>query len=409
MCHEDCKEMGEAERKKSMPVGILLDNLAICFIMELRCVNEDGGDFGNNPPQMKEIRRKGDLQMRYPEFMREHGTIGFVAPSCSCGTEPYYSGFRNALKKFKELGHITVTGPNCYAVEGIGISNTPKKCGEEINEFFARKDINCLISCGGGELMCEILDFVDFEALRKLPPKWYMGYSDNTNLTFLLTTLCDTASIYGPCAAAFGMEPWHEAIEDAYGMLKGEKQRVKGYDKWEKESRKDEEHPLEPYHVTEPVQRKVFVGEQLADPEETVVMEGRLLGGCMDCLVNLLGTGYDKVEEFAKRYREDGIIWFLESCDLNVMGIRRGLWQMEHAGWFRYTKGFLIGRPACYGQKLMGMDAYKAVTGILGKYQVPVLMDLDIGHLPPAMPVMCGSMARIEARGNRFEMEMKIQ
>ena len=49
-----------------------------------------------------------------------------------------------------------------------------------------------------------------------------------------------------------------------------------------------------------------------------------LVGGCMDCLVNLTGTSFDKVKEFNERYAADGIIWFLESCDLNVFAIRRG-------------------------------------------------------------------------------------
>ena len=33
------------------------------------------------------------------------------------------------------------------------------------------------------------------------------------------------------------------------------------------------------------------------------------------------GTPYDKVNEFNEKYQEDGIIWFLESCDLNIMAI----------------------------------------------------------------------------------------
>ena len=74
-------------------------------------------------------------------------------------------------------------------------------------------------------------------------------------------------------------------------------------------------------------------------------MRGRLLGGCVDCLVNLLGTKCDYVNQFNERYKEDGIIWFLECCDLNVMGIRRAMWQMKNAGWLDRTKGFLIGRP----------------------------------------------------------------
>ena len=55
-----------------------------------------------------------------------------------------------------------------------------------------------------------------------------------------------------------------------------------------------------------------------------------MIGGCMDCLVNLIGTKFDRVGEFLERYKDDGFIWFLESCDLNVMSIRRacGRWMV---------------------------------------------------------------------------------
>lgn len=145
--------------------------------------------------------------MRYPKNLQKGGIIGFVAPSFGCATEPYKSAFLNAQKKFKEMGYQCQLGPNCYASEGIGISNTPEKCGKELTEGYVSGENDCLISCGGGEMMCEILEHVDFEAIRKAPAKWYLGYSDNTNFTYLLTTLCDTASVYGPCAGDFGMEP----------------------------------------------------------------------------------------------------------------------------------------------------------------------------------------------------------
>ena len=189
--------------------------------------------------------------MRYPAFLQENGTIGFVAPSFGCATEPYKSGFLNAQKRWNEQGFHLQLGQNCYVEEGVGISNTPRKCGEELTAYYCDKNNDCLISCGGGELMCEILDYVDFEQIRQAPPKWYLGYSDNTNFTFLLTTLCDVASVYGPCAAAFGMELLHPSLNDAMLLLQGKKLTMQGYDKWERESLKDEEHPYVPYNLTE--------------------------------------------------------------------------------------------------------------------------------------------------------------
>lgn len=347
--------------------------------------------------------------MRYPKFLQPNGCLGFVAPAFGCNIEPYKSAFDNARKNFREKGYQLLEGPNCWAGEGIGISNTPEKCGQELNDFFANEEADCLMSCGGGELMCEVVPYVDFEAIKKHPAKWYMGYSDNTNMTFLLPTLCDTASVYGPCAPAFGMEPWHPAIEDAYKVLTGEKLILSGYEKWEKESGKDEEHPLVPYRVTEPVIRRCFVNGKLLAQDEEVQLDGRLLGGCMDCLANLVGTKFDKVSDFAERYQEDGIVWFLEACDLNVFSIRRALWQFEQAGWFQHVKGFLIGRPLCFGQEMMGLNQYSAVLGILEKYHVPVIMDVDLGHLPPMMPLITGSVANISVSAKKMQVEMKLK
>lgn len=189
--------------------------------------------------------------MRYPEFLKDRGTIGFVAPSMGCTTEPYKSAFDNAIKRFQGMGYKTIEGPNCRCDSGIGISNTPKKCAKELNESYASADSDVLISCGGGELMCEVVPYIDFERVKQSKPKWYMGYSDNTNFTFLEATIADTAGIYGPCAGSFGMEVWHESLTDAFDLLCGRKLSFTNYPMWEKDSIKDENAPFVGYNLTE--------------------------------------------------------------------------------------------------------------------------------------------------------------
>lgn len=353
--------------------------------------------------------------MRYPKYLKKNGTIGFAAPSFGCATQPYKSAFESALNTFHNMGYKTVTGPNCYAADGIGISNTPKECAKELQQMYESRDNDILISCGGGELMCEILPYIDWNVMKNAQPKWFTGYSDNTNFTFLQTTIADTASLYAPCAGAFGMEKWHKAIHDTFGILTGDLEEksldkrkivIADYDMWEKDSLKSEENPTAVYNVTEPVVLKAY-GKN-GKTADKINMSGRLLGGCMDCLVNLTGTVFDRVADFQKKYEEDGIIWFLESCDLNVMSIRRVMWHMEQAGWFKNAKGFLVGRPLVFGQEMMGLDQYEAVMGVLRKYNVPVIMDVSIGHLPPSMPVICGSMAEVHFKENKLTLEMKL-
>ena len=382
--------------------------------------------------------------MRYPKPLRKGGTIGFIAPSFGCAIEPYDSRFKNALKIFKEMGYKTYLGPNCYEASGIGISNTPEKCGNELNSVMIEKDFldsseydksDVIITCGGGELMVEVVPFIDFDAIKRSKPKWYMGYSDNTNYTFLSNILADTAAIYGPCAPAFGREPWHESVGDAFKLICGEIDEVSGYGLWEKaeaevetsqelEKENDQEinqkneqeeitepDPLEPYNVNTKTELKYLLpnsGNEILsgnNPEIRAEFSGRLLGGCVDILTLLCGTRYDKVDEFLERYKDDGIVWFLECCDLNPLSMRRTFWQLREAGWFRTAKGFLIGRPLHFEEEIFGADQYNAVTSILGDMGVPIVMDTDIGHLPPMMPIVSGALGKVQASGNEIKIK----
>jgi muramoyltetrapeptide carboxypeptidase LdcA involved in peptidoglycan recycling len=57
----------------------------------------------------------------------------------------------------------------------------------------------------------------------------------------------------------------------------------------------------------------------------------------------------------------------------------------------------------------MGMDRYTAVLEILGKYEVPIIMDVDLGHVPPAMPLICGSYAHVWADGDEMTVSMELK
>lgn len=363
--------------------------------------------------------------MRYPKFLEAGGRIGFIAPSFGCAAEPYCSDFEEALKWFKDKGYTTVLGPNCFLGEGTGISSTPQNCAAEANDFFINDRSDVIISCGGGELMCHILPYVDFERIASSVPKWFMGYSDNTNLTFTLNTLCDTASIYSVCAPKFNNRR-HRCVDDAFDILCGRRLRVSNYDMWYKEiwdeqcaeaadtpdgtDEADDKAVPETYLDEKtgklfelyPYRQYIYNGDE---PASEASFSGRLIGGCMDCLVTLTGTGFDAAERFAERYAGDGIIWFLESCDLSSMSVRRALWQMENAGWFKNVKGFLIGRPLHYDDEFDGFGQRDAVLGILGKYNVPLILDLDIGHMFPQMPLISGSYARVNAKDNSIGIE----
>ncbi len=344
--------------------------------------------------------------MRYPEFLEEGGRIGCIAPSFGCAREPYASLFSRALETFGSAGYRTVCGPNVRAELGVGKSNSPEACGREINEFFLEDRCDVIVSCGGGETMCEDLPFTDFPAIAQAKPRWFMGYSDNTNLVFTLPTLCDTAAIYGPGVSAFGRLPWDACTEDAFALLTGKKTAVRNYGFFEKPGA-EETDPLVPTPCTEADCRSQYVGRESCSGE--LRFGGRLLGGCLDILLILCGTPYDRVRAFNEKYREDGTLWFLEACDLNPMSIRRGLWQLRQAGWFDTATGFLIGRPLHFSEDYMGVDRIGAVLDVLGDMGLPILLDLDIGHVHPRMPLIAGAVGKVVSSPEAFRMEQLLK
>ena len=196
--------------------------------------------------------------MRYPEFIKKGDRIGYTAPSMGATTEPYASCFAKALEVMAERGYGHEIGKNVYKDDGIGISTNPKAAAEELVELYLSKENQALISTGGGEMMCELLPYVDWEKIKAGKPKWYLGYSDNTNFTFVATTMCDVATIYGPCAPTFGVTPWHPCLEQTMEVLEGRRTQVENFDLWELDDYRDAEHPFAPMNVTEPVVIKSF-------------------------------------------------------------------------------------------------------------------------------------------------------
>lgn len=328
-----------------------------------------------------------------PKKITKTAKITLVAPSFGCTTEPYLTRLNEAIKIFKELGFQVVEGENIFKEDGIASSNTPEERAKEFMKAYD-SDTDVIMSVGGGELMCEILPYIDFKKIKRQKPKWFVGFSDNTNLTFTLTTICNLVTIYGPCATKFYLYPFKFDAKDTLGLLEG-KRILRGYPRYELTSLATPEKPLAKLNLTE---RKII---KPFNYKESIY--GTMLGGCLDCLINLCGTKYDNVANFISKHT--GIIWYLEACDLSPLGIRRALFQLKEAGWFKKVKGFLIGRPLCGDAETFGVDKYTAVIDVLQEFNVPILMDVDLGHLAPSMPIKNGAKAVVSYVDGNIKME----
>lgn len=329
--------------------------------------------------------------MRYPNFLKDL-EISYVAPSFGCTTSPYKERLLYTIEKLKQRGYKINIGPNVYNDIGYR-SNKKELCAKEIMDYY--KLGNLMWSVGGGIMEGEIIDEIDFNLLKKENPCWFLGYSDNTYLTFLFTTLLDVASIYTICASELGCENLYQSQLDLLDLIEGKKLTFKGYPLYEKNPIKSKDFPLAPYHLD--------TKKEIISTKKDLHMEGRLIGGCLDCLHELIGTKYDKVKEFNEKYKNDKIIWFIESCDLLSYDVRLKLLHMIRAGWFENLAGFLIGRPL-KNDSIGDLTMEKAFIETLKIYNVPILYNVDIGHIKPTIPIISGAYAKID-----YEDEIQIE
>ena len=329
--------------------------------------------------------------MRYPHFLTNK--INLIAPSFGCTTDPYKSRLGKMIENFKKYDIECIKGENIYNSIGYR-SNTSKLCAKEFIEAY--KENNFMLSVGGGNLLNEILDDIDFSYLKKLEPTFFMGYSDNTHLTFLLTTLCDVCSIYGYNAPEFGSYELDESQIDQLKLMKGEKLTFEGYPKFELNSLKSEINPYASYNLD---------SEKIIKTINYAPFSGRLIGGCLDSLTYLVGTKYDKVDAFLNKYKDDGIIWFLESCDLDPSLVKMALMHMKRAGWFKYVKGFIFGRPYKYNDTFINLTHEEAIISTLKSFNVPIIINADFGHLKPCLSILCGSFGNIEVTNNNINIK----
>ena len=325
--------------------------------------------------------------IRTPDKINVNDTIDLIAPSFGCSSEPYFSRLEKSIKTLNKLGYQIKTGENVYLNDGFLSSNSALERAKEFMEAYLDES-KAIISVGGGEVMMDMLDHIDFDKLKQAKPKWFMGFSDNTNLTFLLPILANTKAIYGVNATAFISAKLDNSEKDSLRLLNNDFSYYEGYKKWGM--------PLK--NPSSPLSRTRLNRESKIYTKEEINVKGTLLGGCLDIITCLIGTKYDKVAEFSKN--NGPIIWILECCDLNPLSFYRSLMQMRMANYFENTKAIIIGRPFHYDESIMGVDFIKSANMALGDLNIPLAINAPFGHLYPSLPFVVGAKANLTIKDN---------
>lgn len=248
--------------------------------------------------------------MKYPRFIMQGDTIGVTAPSAGIRKKDFMR-LNNAKNNLNKLGYEYIETKNVRQSK-MGRSADAKIRAEEFMKLWNNKEISAIIMATGGDFLAEILEYLDFYEISNSEVKWIQGYSNITTLSFIFTTMLDIATIYGPNIKAYGMIKLYKNLTDSIEIMEGKNIIQESFSKCEdKENKYNRDDTLAEYELIVDSSWKSLRGEEM------LKFRGRSIGGCMDDIINLIGTKYDFVEQYIKRYKSDGIVWFLEVYEMS--------------------------------------------------------------------------------------------
>jgi muramoyltetrapeptide carboxypeptidase LdcA involved in peptidoglycan recycling len=174
---------------------------------------------------------------------------------------------------------------------------------------------------------------------------------------------------------------------------KGESVVQVSSDRYQKEWQHDTPSPCV-FHLTK---QTAWKHTELSD----VHIEGRLLGGCIDVIRHLAGTPFGDVKAFREKHiPAEPVIWYFDNCELTTADLRRSLLQLKLAGWFDNCSGILFGRSSA-NKPVDSYTAEDVYRDLASDLHIPVIYDIDCGHLPPQLTLINGAYASVNLEKNK--------
>jgi muramoyltetrapeptide carboxypeptidase len=260
--------------------------------------------------------------------------------------------------------------------------------------------IRAVIPPWGGETAIDLVDQLDWDALAQAEPTWLVGYSDISTILLPITTRLGWATLHGdnladtPYQPSAGLLSWLEIASGTGPHVQKDSGVVAGWWRFEEDPRATE-------------WKGTGTGRWSLHGADLLHVSGRLIGGCVETLCNLAGTPYGDVPAFGAAHQDDGLIVYLEAAGDEAATICRNLHGFRLARWFDRAKAILVGRTQAPDSP--GLTQREAVLDALGRLDVPIVFDLEIGHVPPHLPLVNGALATVTVDNDVHEIVQQLQ
>ena len=344
-------------------------------------------------------RRTGhDVAMvKFPAPLRPGDRIGVTSPSS--GVEgPGAERIAFCVDWLRGVGFEVVVG-DCMDGSGIAAGPAPERAAE-LTEMLCDPAIRCVLPPWGGETAIDLLDLLDWESIARAEPTWVVGYSDLSTILLPLTVRLGWATVHGdnladtPYAVPAGLLGWLDVVSGSGPHTQRDSGLVATWS------------PLaeDPRAVS-----WASAGEgrwSLFGPP-SLRTSGRLIGGCIETISNLTGSSFGDVPAFGRAHADEGVIVYLEAAEDGAATICRNLHGLRLAGWFEHARAILIGRTSAPDHE--DLTQREAVLDALGRLDLPIVFDMEIGHVPPHLPLVNGALATVTVDERTHEVVQRLR
>lgn len=331
--------------------------------------------------------------IRFPQPLKPGDLIAVTAPSSGV-PGPLQARLDLVLEHLRTQGYSILEG-QCLRHEYKDASAPKEDRAREFSEFLQHPDVAAIMPPWGGELATELLDLIPFAALKDMPPKWVMGFSDISTLLVPLSLVSGWATAHGPNLMDLAPTQTDPLTNGALDILAADFQAPvvqRSSPMYQTQFTDFAVQADAPLNLTETTCWKRLDGNTTA-----VTFQGRLIGGCLDTISLLAGTLYGDVPTFIQQSGEQGTILYLENAEMSPSALVRTLLFLKRHGWFEGLSGLLFGRSAGPSPEHSDALSYQeALQACLGEVDYPILLDVDIGHQPPQFTLINGAMAEVE-------------
>ena len=305
------------------------------------------------------------MPVKKPTALKEGDTIGIVATARWLNPE----NLNKAVKFLEGKGFKVKTHPN-NALRLHEWAGTPQERAEAFQDYWCDPDIKCIISAAGGTRTLHILDYLDYEKMKK-HSKIHMGFSDTTALLNAMFTQTNIAGFHGPSAARFAGEDSEIYFKDFIALAS-------------KDSSAKETYLWADAKI-------IHYGSG----------EGQLIGGNL-CIFNyLLGSKY------APSFKNK--IIFIEDEMEELRNIDRMLLQMRRLGKLNEAKGLIVGGFTMNlntGRTEFPYSIDELVEEHTEGLNIPVITNAPFGHGKQLQIMPVGIRAKIETKNNNVHFEI---